>query len=241
MANLVSATSSRERLIATLNHTQPDRIPIDFGGSSTTGIHVSCVAALRDRYGLEKRPVRVHEPFQMLGMLEEDLLDAMGLDVVGTFARNTMFGFPADEWKTWKLNGLEVLVPNDFNTTVDAEGNTLIYPEGDMTVPPSGRMPSGGFFFDCIIRQDPIHEEKLNPEDNLEEFGPISQADLDHIVRTTRAASASGRGVIASFGGTALGLPSGIWRKSTPRSAISCRRCSSAVRTSARRPPPSVL
>jgi uroporphyrinogen-III decarboxylase len=66
-------------------------------------------------------------------------------------------------------------------------------------------MPSGGFFFDCIIRQDPIHEEKLNPEDNLEEFGPISQADLDHIVRTTRAASASGRGVIASFGGTALG------------------------------------
>ena len=47
MANLVSATSSRERLIATLNHTQPDRIPIDFGGSSTTGIHVSCVAALR--------------------------------------------------------------------------------------------------------------------------------------------------------------------------------------------------
>jgi hypothetical protein len=205
MANLVSATSSRERLIATLNHTQPDRIPIDFGGSSTTGIHVSCVAALRDRYGLEKRPVRVHEPFQMLGMLEEDLLDAMGLDVVGTFARNTMFGFPADEWKTWKLNGLEVLVPNDFNTTVDAEGNTLVYPEGDMTVPPSGRMPSGGFFFDCIIRQDPIHEEKLNPEDNLEEFGPISQADLDHIVRTTRAASASGRGVIASFGGTALG------------------------------------
>lgn len=198
-------SASRERLIATLGHTQPDRIPIDFGGTPTTGVHVSCVAALRDYYGLEKRPVRVHEPFQMLGTLEEDLMTAMELDVVGAFARNTMFGFPAEGWKTWDFNGLEVLVPRDFNTTVDNEGNTLIYPEGDMSVPPSGRMPSGGYFFDCIIRQDPIDEERLNPEDNLEEFGPISQVDLDHIVRTTQAAAATGRGVTATFGGTAFG------------------------------------
>ena len=116
-----------------------------------------------------------------------------------------MFGFPADEWKTWQFNGLEVLVPKDFNTTVDAEGNTLIYPEGDMTVPPSGRMPRGGYFFDCIVRQEPFDEEKLNPEDNMEEFGPISQEDLDHIARTTQRAAATGRGVIATFGGTAFG------------------------------------
>ena len=205
MATLASTTASRERLIATLNHKQPDRIPIDFGGTATTGVHVSCVAALRDYYGLEKRPVRVHEPFQMLGTLEEDLQDAMGLDVIGAVARTTMFGFPAEGWKAWRLNGLEVLVPGDFNTTVDTEGNTLIYPEGDMTVPPSGRMPSGGYFFDCIVRQGPIDEDKLNPEDNLEDFSSISQADLDHIVGATRAAAASGRGVIATFGGTALG------------------------------------
>jgi len=205
MATSLNTTASRERLIATLNHKQPDRVPIDFGGTAVTGVHVSCVAELRDHYGLEKRPVRVHEPFQMLGMLDEDLLDAMGLDVVGTFARNTMFGFPADEWKTWQFNGLEVLVPKDFNTTVDADGNTLIYPEGDTTVPASGRMPSGGYFFDCIVRQEPLDEEKLNPEDNMEEFGPISQADLDHIVRSVRAAGETGRGVIAGFGGTAFG------------------------------------
>jgi hypothetical protein len=198
-------TASRERLIATLNHKQPDRIPIDFGGTATTGVHVSCVAALRDYYGLEKMPVKVHEPFQMLGLLEDDLLDAMGVDVIGTYSRNTMFGFPADTWKTWQFNGLEVLVPKEFNTTVDAEGNTLIYPEGDSTAPPSGRMPSDGYFFDCIVRQDPINEDKLNPEDNLEEFGPLSQSDLDHIVRTTQAAAATGRGVSATFGGTAFG------------------------------------
>ena len=205
MATSENRTASRDRLIATLNHKQPDRIPIDFGGTAVTGVHVSCVAALRDYYGLEKRPVRIHEPFQMLGLLDEDLLDAIGIDVVGTFARNTIFGFPADEWKTWQFDGLEVLVPMDFNTTVDAAGNTLIYPEGDLSVPPSGRMPSSGYFFDCIIRQEPIDEEKLNPEDNLEEFGPISQADLDHLARMVPAATETGRGVIASFGGTALG------------------------------------
>jgi hypothetical protein len=45
MATLANRTASRERLITTLSHEQPDRIPIDFGGTPTTGVHVSCVAA----------------------------------------------------------------------------------------------------------------------------------------------------------------------------------------------------
>lgn len=198
-------TTSRERLATALNHKQPDRIPIDFGGTAVTGVHASCVAALRDYYGLEKRPVRVHEPFQMLALLDDDLQDAMGVDVVGVFARNTMFGFPVERWKPWMFNGLEVLVPGDFNTTQDANGDTLIYPEGDTSVPASGRMPRGGYFFDCIIRQDPLDEERLNAEDNLEEFKPISQNDLDHLAQAAGEAAATGRGVIAGYGGTAFG------------------------------------
>ncbi|MFP5210414.1 MAG: uroporphyrinogen decarboxylase family protein [Acidobacteriota bacterium] len=197
--------TSRERLANTLNHKQPDRVPIDFGGTAVTGVHASCVAALRDYYGLEKRPVKIHEPFQMLGLLENDLLEAMGVDVVGVFARGTMFGFPAERWKSWEFNGLDVLVPGDFNVTTDDRGDTLIYPGGDTSVPPSGRMPKGGYFFDCIVRQDPIDEEKLNPEDNLEEYVPVSQEELDHFARAATQAAATGRGVIASFGGTAFG------------------------------------
>lgn len=197
--------ASRERVVATLNHTQPDRVPIDFGGTMVTGVHASCVAELRNYYCLEKRPVRIHEPFQMLAVLDDDLQDAMGLDVVGAFARNTMFGFPAETWKTWMFNGLEVLVPQDFNTTVDVRGDTLIYPEGDTTVPPSGRMPSGGYFFDCIVRQEPLDEENLNPEDNTEEFKLVTQEDLDYLARATREAAATGRAVAATFGGTAFG------------------------------------
>ena len=40
--------NAKERVQAALSHQTPDRIPIDFGGTAVTGIHVSCVAALRD-------------------------------------------------------------------------------------------------------------------------------------------------------------------------------------------------
>jgi hypothetical protein len=195
----------RQRVIDALNHRQPDSVPIDFGGTAVTGMHVTCVAALREFYGLEKRPVRVHEPYQMLGMIDEDLRDALGIDVIGVFPRNTIFGFPTENWKPWKFHDLEVLVPEDFNVSIDAQGDTLIYPEGDMTVAPSGRMPNGGYFFDGIVRQEPLDEDRLNPEDNMEEFTPITDQDLAHFARSVEEAAASGLAVIATFGGTAFG------------------------------------
>ena len=204
MASATGTMTSRERFASALNHKQPDAVPIDFGATAVTGMHASCVAALRRHYGLENRPVRIHEPFQMLALIEDDLLDALGIDVVGVFPRDTMFGFPLERWKPWQFNGLDVLVPGDFNTTVDAQGDTLIYPGGDTSVPASGRMPRGGHFFDAIVRQQPFDEEALNPDDNLEEFTPISQQDLDHLARASNQADKS-RGVIASFGGTAFG------------------------------------
>jgi uroporphyrinogen-III decarboxylase len=66
-------------------------------------------------------------------------------------------------------------------------------------------MPADGYFFDSIIRQQPIDDAALNVEDNLEEFGPISDADRDHLRREVAAAEGSGRGIIANFGGTAVG------------------------------------
>jgi uroporphyrinogen-III decarboxylase len=66
-------------------------------------------------------------------------------------------------------------------------------------------MPKDGYFFDTIVRQDPIDEARLNPEDNLEEFSPISEADLDYFAAEAGRASATGRAVMATFGGTAFG------------------------------------
>ncbi len=199
------SASGRDVIVSALNHRTAGRIPVDFGSTAVTGIHVSCVGALRERYGLERRPVKVHEPYQMLGLLEDDLQRAKGIDVEGVFPRNTMFGFPIENWKPWIFRGIEVLVPADFNTTLDQNGDTLIYPKGDTSVAPSGRMPKDGFFFDSIVRQKPIDEDRLDPADNLEEFTAIAEEDLAWFARSARNARATGRAVIANFGGTAFG------------------------------------
>jgi len=201
-----SDTASKERVCATLAHRQPDRVPVDFGSTFITGIHVSCVAALRDYLGLERKPVKVIDPGQMLGEIEEDLKTALGIDTVGVLRRTNRFGFPNEDWKLWRMyDGLEILVPGRFHVTIDQNGDTLMHPQGDTSLPPSARMPNGGYFFDPIIRQGPIDEEHLNPADNLEEYVPISEEELGYLERTARRAAASGRAVMASFGGTAFG------------------------------------
>lgn len=153
--------TSRQRLQAALNHQQPDAVPIDFGGTFITGMHCSCVTALRDHFGLERRPVKIHEPYQMLGLIEDDLKDAMGIDVDGIYPPNTIFGFPNEDWKPWRTPwGQEVLVSTHFEVLRDEKtDDTYISPKGDRSAPPSGHMPRGGFFFDAIIRQPPIDDD----------------------------------------------------------------------------------
>lgn len=197
---------SRERLKTVLNHKQPDQIPIDFGSNAVTGIHVRIVEQLRRYYGLEKRPVKVIEPYQMLGEVEDDLMAVLGVDVVGLWGKNNMFGIAQEDWKPFKTFwGQEILVPGHFNTTTDANGDLLIFPEGDSSVPASGKMPKASYFFDAIVRQNPIDDALLNPEDNLEEFAPMTDEDLLYWKEQASRAAASGKGVIANFGGTGLG------------------------------------
>lgn len=50
-----------------------------------------------------------------------------------------------------------------------------------------------------------MDDEAITPEDNLEEFGPVSDEDLQYYKKTVEQAAATGKAVVASFGGTALG------------------------------------
>lgn len=199
--------TSKERFDLTVNHKQPDKMVIDFGSTSVTGIHIKSIENLRKYYGLENRPVRVTDPYQMLGEVDDELMEIMGVDTVAARGRKNGFGFynhaPFKEYRTpW---GQVVLVPEEFRTTIDEKGDTLIYPEGDTSVAPSGRMPSSSYFFDAIIRSRPVVEEELDPKDNLEEYGFVSESDLEYWKVTTQTARATGKAVVAGLGGTALG------------------------------------
>ena len=197
--------TSKERIHAAIEHRQPDRVPVDFGSTFITGIHCSMVAELRGHYGLEARPVKICEPYQMLGLVEDDLLDALGVDVVSIFPRHTIFGFPNENWKAWRCPwGQEVLVSEHFRT-IENEKGTYIYPKGDTSAPPSGHMPKAGFFFDSVIRQEPIDEDALDPADNLEEFGLMGEEEIAYWRREAERLRGSDRAVITHLNGTCLG------------------------------------
>jgi uroporphyrinogen decarboxylase len=58
--------TSRERVRCTLNHTEPDKVPIDFGGTDVTCIHVSPYSLLKDKLGLDSGPSKVFDTFQIV-------------------------------------------------------------------------------------------------------------------------------------------------------------------------------
>ena len=199
--------SSKKQFDLTINHQQPDRLVVDFGATSTTGIHVLSIENLREYYGLENKPVRVTDPYQMLGEVDKELLEILGGDAVPAKGSNSSFGFynhaPFKEYLTpW---GQTVLVPMGFNTTIDKNGDVLSYPGGDISAGPSAKMPKASYFFDAIIRQQPFEEDQLDPKDNLEEYGFVSENDLKYWKETTEKARATGKAVVAGLGGTALG------------------------------------
>ncbi len=172
--------NSRERILEALSHKVTDKLPVDFGSSLTTGIHVSQVYKIRQYYGLDEpgTPVKIIDPYQMLGEIKDDLKDIIGIDVAPLDTPQTIFGFRRENWKEWKLDDkIPVLVPGLFNTEKNDDGSLYQYPQGDKNYSPSGKMPSGGFYFDSIIRKKNIDED-INPGDNLEEFNILSEDDL---------------------------------------------------------------
>lgn len=200
-------TTAKQRVLTAIDHRAPDRVPVDFGSSFITGIHCSVVEQLRRHYGLARRPVKVAEPYQMLGEIEPDLLDALGVDVEPIFPWRTIFGFPNEDWQPWRTPwGQEVLVSRHFQTTADREGNLFIYPQGDRAAPPSGHLPRGGYFFDTIERGDPGHDpDAWRVADNLEEFGLMSAGEEAYWAAQAARVRGGGRAVAVHLNGTGLG------------------------------------
>ena len=199
----------RERVNLALQHKEADRVPLDLGATTVSGMHVSAVYWLRQALGLDApgTPVKVIELLQMLGEIKLDLIEALGIDVVRLGGTGTAFGFKLEGWKEWRtFDGTPALVPDGFNTTPEPNGDLLMYPQGDRSAQPSGKMPKGGLYFDPIFRQHPIDEDTLNVEDNLEEFGPFPNAELEHFKREAlRLYTETDRAIILNLGMFSLG------------------------------------
>lgn len=197
---------SRDKVRSALNHRNTGSVPVDFGATAVTGIHCRIVEALRNYYGLEPRPVKIVDAFQMLGEVDAELAEKIGVDCIGIGGPKDIFDLDVtrmrEQTTPW---GQLVLVPEAMDLTPDAQGDVFVYAGGDKSYPPSAVMPKGCYFINAIERQHPIDEEQLNPEDNVEEFGLLTEGDLAYYRSETDKAYQTGRAVVASFGGTALG------------------------------------
>lgn len=177
--------TSRERVLLTLNHQEPDRVPVDLGSTGVSGIMVGPYAALRRALGVNGEPPRVSDLLQMLGEVELPVLEKLGCDVVGVMPVTRTFGIPYRDWKPWRMfDGTEVAVPGRFAYRVDARGDLLLSPGGEVSKAPSGRMPKGGYYFDLIPRQQPLDWDHLDPAEFAEQFGRLRDEELTHLQTT---------------------------------------------------------
>jgi hypothetical protein len=198
--------NSRERVIAALNHQQPDRIPFDLGGTSVSSLHVRCIGQLRDYYKLPKEYVTAWSISSMAGIVPAELADRMGVDTAAAIARGGPFGMPREDYKLWTMpDGQKIFVPGMFNPTPDGNGGWYAHPQGDTSCPPSGHMPTKCYYFDNIESKVDFNEDDLDPSDNLEEFSVLGKEDAQFIIRSVEDAYRTGRAVVLNMPGAGLG------------------------------------
>jgi len=180
--------TSRERVKLAINHKEADRIPLDLGSTLVTGIQVSIYLELKDALGISKGLVKVYDPYQMLAEVEDELKQLLGVDTYGIQLPVTIFGYRNEDWKTFKMfDGTKVLISGNFEHDVLENGDIVQYPKGDRNAPPSGKMPKGGYYFDTIVRQEPIDESKLNPKEWVEQtYSLYTEEDLEYLEKTSR-------------------------------------------------------
>lgn len=78
----------RERVLAALSHSEPDRVPFDLGTTFVTGIHriaYEKLVAAMGMTGLEEKPLL--DPFQQLAMPHEEVLREVGVDTRSVYLK----------------------------------------------------------------------------------------------------------------------------------------------------------
>ena len=134
--------TSRERILAALEHRETDRVPIDFSGHRSSGIAAIAYPKLRKYLGLPPRPIRVYDIIQQLAIVDDDVLDRFGVDTI-EMGR----GFAQDEqsWRPWTLpDGTACFVP--AWTQIEREDKRWVIRSENGRI--LAHMPDGALYFE---------------------------------------------------------------------------------------------
>jgi len=137
----------RERVLAALRHQEPDRVPIDFGGTGDSTMMAVTYQGFRKRLGLGPSMTRVVDIYQQTAMIEEDVRQALGVDLMPIF----------DEPREWRIgtlgDGSPAELPAKFQPQLQDDGSRVTFnAAGDVVL----KMPKGGYYF------DPVHAPLAN-------------------------------------------------------------------------------
>ena len=138
--------NSRERLLAAINHKEPDRVPIDLGSTPSSGISVVAYQNLIKYLGKTHLKTHVYDVIQEVVQPEMELLDYFHVDVLD-IGRN--FNTDPDYWHELEaIPGYKALYPKWFNAHEQPDGSKITYGSTGEII---GRMPLGATFFDQVI------------------------------------------------------------------------------------------
>ncbi|MCX6926976.1 MAG: methyltransferase [Verrucomicrobia bacterium] len=211
--------TSRERVLAALNHQEPDRLPIDLSGHRSSGIAAMAYSRLRDYLGLPKKPIRVYDPVQQLAIVDEDVLQRFRVD---TIELGRAFAHEDKYWAEWTLpDGTPCLMPVWALPTRD-NGEWVIRSQATGRV--IARMPEGVWYFEqthwpFLEQDDPDNIEAAIPESMWTAIasppgpivaGPEGAKVLKEGARRLR--QQTDRAIIGLFGGNLLEFGQFLYR-----------------------------
>ena len=200
--------NSRERVLAVLNHETPDKIPLDLGATTVTGINASTLYRLRKALNLPEKPILVQNVNSMIGVVEEDVRQALGVDVVGMLNPADMKRGVTNITQPFTMtDNTPVLFPDNIAYEKRDDGSVVLYPQGDRQAQPSWLMPEGGFFFDVINRSPPVDEDNLTPVEDYEgTFLELNENDARYLEEhSQKLYNSNDLAVIGVLGGGGLG------------------------------------
>lgn len=138
--------SSRDRILATIRHEEPDRVPIDLGSTASSGISAIAYSNLKTYLGMNAGHTRVYEPVQELAEPEDTMLERFGVDALDV-ARAFTAG--NDYWRDFDLpNGPTIQYPFWFRPTRLPDGSLDALGDDGTRL---GVRPFGATFFDQTL------------------------------------------------------------------------------------------
>jgi uroporphyrinogen decarboxylase len=131
----------RERVLTTLQHEEPDRVPIDLGGTVDSTIAAVAYKGLRAHLGLDPGLARVADVYQHTALVDDDVREALGVDV-------RLVGDQPAEWREGLLpDGSPARFPDKFRPEPQDDGSQVVFDESGTVVL---KMPRDGHYFDPV-------------------------------------------------------------------------------------------